>query len=94
MDHIFPKSHLKGVREKNSILNMTWLTAETNREKKRDRMPSEYIKQVMEDEYNNDKTKLLGVLSRHLINEEGLDALFEDNFEELSGAVSAESAEV
>ena len=81
MDHIFPKSHLKGMRERDSILNMTWLTAETNRERKRDRMPSEYIKQVMEDKYDNDKRKFLDILSRHLINEEGLDALLEDDFE-------------
>jgi len=81
MDHIFPKSQMKQFREKNSILNMTWLTPETNREKKRDRMPSEYIKQVIEDKYDNDKRKFLDVLSKHLINEEGLDALLEDDFE-------------
>ena len=81
MDHIFPQSQMKQFREKHSILNMTWLTPETNREKKRYRMPSEYIKQVMEDNYDNDKRKFLDVLSKHLINEEGLDALLEDDFE-------------
>ena len=81
-DHIFPKSQIKEAREKNSILNMTWLTEETNTKTKKARMPSKYIKQLMEEKYGNDKTRFLEVLESHLINEEGLNALLEDDFEE------------
>ena len=84
MDHIFPNSQLKlqGIKEKDSILNMTWLTPETNRGNKKAKMPSVYIKQVLEENYGNDKRRFLDDLAGHLINEEGLDALLEDDFEE------------
>lgn len=81
MDHIFPKSKIT-YREKNSILNMTWLSSETNVGTKKDRMPSKYIEEVKNKKYNNDKSKILNVLSSHLISEEGYSYLIEDKFDE------------
>jgi len=78
IDHIFPQSKITG-RIKNSILNMTWLTDTTNISKT-DKMPKEYYTMIQKKYYDDNKSKLLKVLSSHLVSEEGYDSLLENEF--------------
>jgi hypothetical protein len=80
MDHIFArKSEIKNPL-KESILNFTWLTKITNI-KKSNKMPKEYFEGIRKKHYKNSDSKLQKVLFSHLINEDGYDALMENNFD-------------
>ncbi|MDH5718910.1 MAG: hypothetical protein OEZ22_14885 [Spirochaetia bacterium] len=81
-DHIFPKS-MKGLNEKyvNSILNMTWMSDETNRNIKRFKSPSKYIKEFIADKYGNNENKFKAVLNTHFIDNAAFNAMQSDNFE-------------
>lgn len=81
MDHIFPKSQIEKHQYKNSILNMTWLTPETNVGTKKAKMPSKYIPEVIKEKYKTEK-EFRKVLSSHLINDEAYDCLLNDNFDD------------
>jgi hypothetical protein len=81
MDHIFPKSQIKNHKHKNSILNMTWLTPETNVGTKKAKMPSEYIPKTIKKLYKSEK-EFRKVLASHLINDAGYDCLLNDNFDD------------
>ena len=82
MDHIFPKSkykHHDGLQ--NTIINMTWLTKDTNIKDKRDRLPSDYISEIISKTYQNNNTKFIETLACHFINEKCLEHLKKDDFE-------------
>lgn len=80
MDHIFPKSRIEHHKNKNSILNMTWLSPETNVGTKKAKMPSKYILEVREKKYKNEK-EFRKVLASHLINDDAYDCLLHDEFD-------------
>jgi len=80
-DHIFPKSKFKFDRREDSILNMTWLTKETNTKTKRDRPPSNYIQEIINKKYRGDEPEFIEVLESHFINKNCLEFLKNDEFE-------------
>jgi len=79
IDHIFPKSKFKENQYVNSILNMTWLTGETNKNIKKAKLPSEFIEEFRA-KFNSEE-EFKKVLESHFITEEAYQAMKEDNFE-------------
>jgi hypothetical protein len=79
--HIFPKNHLKNnqVPEtlRNTIINRTLIKDKTNK-KIKDQAPSDYIEDM--EESLGSSNSVYQVLSNHLINEEAVDAMKEDNY--------------
>ena len=64
----------------NTILNQTWLSAETNRKILGAKKPSKYIQEFINDKYNGDTSKFKEVLSTHFINDEAYDLMLKDDF--------------
>ncbi len=77
--HIVPHSlfHEQAGSSINSILNRTPLSASTNRHIIKNRMPNEYIKEMLE---NNNEEKVYKVLSSHLISRKAVSILLRDPF--------------
>ena len=77
--HIVPGSVFReeGGPAINSILNRTPLSSSTNRNIIRNRMPNEYLKEILE---NNDRDKVYDVLSSHLISKKAVEILLRDPF--------------
>lgn len=80
-DHIFPKSGFGSVKHINSILNMTWMSDDTNRKIKKYKKPSVYVKEFIRDKYGNDEKKFLEVLKSHFINRNAYDCMLKDDFD-------------
>lgn len=82
-DHLFPKSFKFGFGSNkfiNSILNMSWMSEDTNRKIKRFKKPSVYVKEFIKEKYQNEE-EFKNILKTHLINEIGHDCLLSDDFE-------------
>ena len=82
-DHLFPKSFKFGFgssKHINSILNMSWMSDDTNRKIKRFKKPSVYVKEFIKDKYQNEN-EFKNILNTHLINERSYDCLLTDDFE-------------
>lgn len=80
MDHIFPKSKYKdqdGLQD--SIINMTWLTRETNIKSKRDMLPSEYIG-VLLKAWEGNMEGLSKTLRAHFMNDKCIEYLKKNDF--------------
>lgn len=77
--HIVPSSIFReeGGPEINSILNRTPLSSSTNRHIINNRMPNEYLKEMLE---NNDRDKVHDVLFSHLISKKAVEILLRDPF--------------
>lgn len=77
--HIVPHSvfHEEAGSSINSILNRTPLSADTNRKIIRNKMPNEYIKDMLE---NNDEEKVYKVLRSHLISRKAVEILLRKPF--------------
>lgn len=82
-DHIFPKS-MKNVSKKyiNSIINMTWMSEDTNRKIKTGQKPSSYIAEFIKNKYNNDENRFKEILKTHFIDDVTYNHMKSDNFEE------------
>lgn len=81
-DHMFPKSYdfQYGLSKyRNSVLNMTWMSGETNRHIKRAKKPSVYLKELEAQCGGMDAVKEL--LRSHLISDVGLECLQKEDFE-------------
>ena len=80
--HIFPKSGKRygGDVTADSVLNRTVLSVETRRGFLADRMPSEYLKKIM-DEQGIGEREILERLKTHLISDEAFGCLLKDDFE-------------
>jgi hypothetical protein len=84
-DHLFPKSFkfdFGSNKYVNSILNMTWMSEETNRKIKRYKEPSKYIKEFIKEKYSNDENRFKELLETHFVNLKAYDHLSLDKFEE------------
>ena len=79
--HIFPKSGKRygGDVTADSVLNRTVLSVETRRGFLADRMPSEYLKKIM-DEQGIGEREILERLKTHLISDEAFGCLLKDDF--------------
>ncbi len=77
--HIVPHSIFKDIAGSsiNSILNRTPLSSNTNRHVIRNRMPNEYIKEMLD---NNNPEKVFEVLSSHLISRKAVEILLRNPF--------------
>ena len=77
--HIVPGSVFReeGGPAINSILNRTPLSSSTNRNIIQNRMPNEYLKEMLE---NNDQNKVYDVLSSHLISKKAVEILLRNPF--------------
>lgn len=87
--HIFPDAKLKSGefgREynndsaRNRILNRTVVQYRNNRFKYRDRAPSDYVSEMIE-EHRDGEEGVKRVLQKHFINEEGFESLLVDDYE-------------
>ena len=65
-DHIFPKSRFPPELAR-SILNITWMSKETNRQLKKAKEPSKYFAELLKVKYDGNESKLLEVLETHYI---------------------------
>jgi len=82
-DHLFPKSFKFGFGSNkfiNSILNMSWMSEDTNRKIKCFKKPSVYVKEFIKEKYQNEDV-FKTLLKTHLINERSYDYLLSDDFE-------------
>ena len=80
MDHVFPRSRFGRGGLEDSVLNMTWLTRETNTRDKRDMPPSRYLPYVLEKAYRGDDAGLAGALECHLMDDACRTSLESDDF--------------
>lgn len=95
--HIFPESKLKSgafgteysSTARNRILNRTLIQYRNNRFKYRDRVPSDYVSEMIE-EHDDGESGVRRVLEKHFINKDGFDALLEDNFDRFCAARESE----
>ncbi len=66
-DHIFPRSEFQHEEHVNSVVNITWMSGDTNRRIKRAKRPSVYLKEFIEERHSKNEGKFLQVLESHLI---------------------------
>lgn len=79
-DHIFPKSEFRNAKYVNSILNMSWMSKDTNRKIKQYKRPSVYIKEFINEKYNNNEKEFLQLLETHFINKNAYECMLKDDF--------------
>jgi hypothetical protein len=80
--HLFPMSGEFGNRKDiNSIVNLTWLSKDSNREISKNEKPSDYIKYFVKEIYHGDENKFIGILKTHLINKKAYDYLIKDEYD-------------
>jgi len=79
-DHIFPKDSYGSEKHINSILNITWMSKETNRNVKRNKKPSKYINEFIKNKYNSEN-EFINVLKTHFVNEKTFDFLKNNEFD-------------
>jgi hypothetical protein len=81
-DHLFPKSVFGSHININSVLNMTWMSDSTNRYIKNYKKPSAYVAEFIAKKYAGDKERFNGILRTHLIGEDALKLLLNDQFDQ------------
>ena len=79
--HIFPKSVFKNSTGVNSILNMTWLSDDTNRKIIGARRPSVYIAEFIHEKYGGNKKEFFKVLQKHFVNEQAFEYMLNDDMD-------------
>ena len=83
-DHIFPKAITVGFgshKYVDSVLNMTWMSGETNMLIKRAKKPSEYITLFVDNNFNKKESLFEECLKSHLIDDAGLKAMKVDDID-------------
>ncbi len=80
-DHLFPKAEFHSMRNVNSILNISWMSEETNRKIKRYKKPSAYAKEFIKEKYGGNEKEFLKVLESHFINKNAYDCMLRDDFQ-------------
>jgi hypothetical protein len=81
-DHLFPRSFSGSHTNINSVLNMTWMSDSTNRYIKNYKKPSVYVPEFIAKKYAGDKEKFNGILRTHLVSEDALKHLLNDQFDQ------------
>ena len=83
-DHIFPKSTTVGFGKHthvDSVVNMTWMSGETNMLIKKAKKPSEYIPLFIAGNFKDKESLFVECLSSHLINETAFAYMKTDDFD-------------
>jgi hypothetical protein len=79
-DHVFPRKEFDHERNVNSVLNMTWISDETNL-KKSDKRPSQFCKSFIDEKYSKDEEEFKKVLETHYISSSAYECMLQDDFE-------------
>ncbi len=82
-DHIFPKAQSVGFskyKPVESVLNMTWLSRETNN-RKRAKKPSQYLPEFIKEKYSDDENLFKNVLATHFIDDKAYGYMILDDVE-------------
>ena len=81
--HIFPKQQFsKQFSNVNSILNITWLSEDTNRKIIRDKKPSVYTNKFLGKNHNSDQERFQKeILDRHFISKNAFEYMLNDDFD-------------
>lgn len=77
IDHLFPSSKYKGA---DCIFNLTLLDKSTN-QKKKDKVPSEFISDCLES-HGNDEAKLMSTFESHFISRKAIEAMKANNLDD------------
>lgn len=83
-DHMFPKSPTIGFgKHKNvdSVLNMTWMSGQTNMLIKKAKKPSEYVPLFIAEDFGQKEALFVECLKSHLVDGLAYDALKADDFD-------------
>ena len=83
-DHIFPRSFNFGFGSNkyvHSVLNMTWMSEETNKKIKGCKNPSKYVPEFRQ-RFRGTDNEFAGMLKTHFINEKAMEYLIQDKFTE------------
>jgi hypothetical protein len=78
--HIFPKAAFK-IQRIGSVLNYTWLSAETNRKILGATKPSIYVKNFIKEKFDNDEIKFKNILESHLIDDTAFHCMLKNDFD-------------
>ena len=81
-DHIFPRSRKLGFgldKSIHSVLNMTWMSKDTNRNIKQFKKPSAYLPDFISKKYGGDENKFIEILKTHLISKPAYGFLLKDD---------------
>lgn len=84
LDHIFPRSRkfgFGGFRDIDSILNITWMSEDTNTRIKKWAKPSEYVKDFVKQKYAGNESEFKNLLRTHFIDDKAYEHMLNDNFE-------------
>ena len=75
-------SILKSEYQIDSMLNLTWILSDTNRNIIKDELPSKYFAEIIKQFGGTEEArqKLIAILNGHAINEEALDCLLQDDY--------------
>jgi len=78
--HIFPKGAIASESPYllDSVLNITWLTNNTNQKIAKAKEPSVYLKELLFEKYNGDEKELLDVLKTHFIDRTAYEYMLKD----------------
>ena len=81
-DHIFPQSKFKKNGLENSVLNVTWLTRDTNIRTKKAKLPSVYFEHIIKEKFHGDENQFKKeILGNHMISNMAYEYMKENNFE-------------
>jgi hypothetical protein len=83
-DHLFPKARrtdFDSPDDIDSILNITWMSKDTNEYIKRAKKPSVYVPEFIVDKYGSKEQDFFDVLKTHFISEEAYNHLKGNNFD-------------
>jgi predicted RNA-binding protein len=84
-DHIFPKSTTRGFgghENIDSVINMTWMSGDTNMLIKRAKKPSEYIPLFIKEKFGDNENAFIELLSSHLIDGSAFGIMKEDKIDD------------
>jgi hypothetical protein len=79
-DHLFPRREFGLQADSNSVLNMTWMSEETNRKIKGYKKPSEYVRKFIDEKYNGKEKEFFEVLQTHFINNNAYENMINNDF--------------
>jgi len=79
--HLFPRSMFASARRVNCVLNMSWMSEDTNRKIMRFEKPSEYVPKFISTKYKGNEQQFLSILESHFINKKCYDEMVKDDLE-------------
>lgn len=78
-DHIFPIKEFADNKFINSVLNICWMSDNSNRKIKRFKRPSSYCNNFFQERFNNNNEMFIEMLESHLINRKAYEYMLKDD---------------